>query len=124
MSKTCNRCNCIGGGETENIATDVLRILKRRFISVILILCIIIISLLGYIVYDAVTDKGDVCYETIDEKVSCERSLTSNEQIRFFSRGIPTLFGGVPIYGGRTQSIRTSKTRQKRDTNINRVIYV
>jgi uncharacterized membrane protein len=61
--KTCDGCKCIGGGETENIATDVLRILKRRFISVILILCIIIISLLGYIVYDAVTDKGDVCYE-------------------------------------------------------------
>ncbi len=122
--KTCDGCKCIGGGETENIATDVLRIIKRRFISVILILCIIIISLLGYIVYDAVTDKGDVCYETIEEKVSCERSLTSDEQIRFFSRGIPTLFGSVPFYGGRTQSFRTPKTRQKRDTNINRAIYV
>lgn len=124
MSKTCNRCNCIGGGETENIATDVLKTLKKRFISVILILCIIIIFLLGYIVYDAVTDKGDVCYETIDERVSCERSLTSNEQIRLFSCRIPTLFECVPFYGRRTQSVRASKTRQKRDTNINRVIYV
>lgn len=73
MSKTCNRCNCIGGGETENIATDVLKMVKKRFISVILILCIIIIFLLGYIVYDAVTDKGDVCYETIDEESSYRR---------------------------------------------------
>jgi hypothetical protein len=124
MSKTCDRCNCIGGGETENIATDVLKLVKKRFVVVVIILCIIIVTLLGYIVHDAVTDKGDVCNETIDEKVSCERSLTSDEQIRFFACGIPTLFECMPFHGGRTQSVRTSKTRQKRDTNINGIVNV
>lgn len=121
MPKKCNGCRY---SENENsLAMDILKMYKKRIKLVVTALCIIIAILFGYIIIDAYNDKGDVYDETLDERVSAERSL-ADEEIRLFSFGVSTLFDGVSLYGRGNEGVRTAKKRKKYNSNHYRIGYV